>query len=565
MNAPVPTLEAMSKIQQYNGIFAQMENDFSSWKPVLWDLGDFLAPYSHEFRTYETGRGDRRDTQIINNAPGRAVNVCVSGLYNGLCDPAEEYVGFEAEDPEVAKTDAAQKYCEQYTKEFLAEIDKSNFHEVIAQVLKSIVAYGTGAWRIEESFNGASVVHFTPMPMGTYYIANNAENKVDQLGRCIQMTARQMVEKFGADKCSDAVRQAIAGNRAETKFEVKHLVKPNPNYREGSPFIQHKAFLSCYYEGTFQKDQDKVLKEDGFDHFPCPVARWETTGTNPWGFGLGHDVLGDARSLQVWEFDIALARELELKPPMNRPASVNPSAVSILPGALNATTGPEASQGLTPVYMVKFNIADATQARNECIEAILDGLWNNIFLMLANDQGGKMTAREVIERAQEKRISLTPISRLTGELLKPMVEIVTDIMGKRGRLPAYPPEMEGQKIKIVWKGVFAKAAELQKAAAIESYLSVIGGAVAPLWPDAVDNIDGDKVTRELRSMTATPARIMRSPEDVQAMRQARAAQAAEEARMAQEAQAAETAKTLASAPTDGKNALTDVVAAAQEA
>ena len=564
MNAPVPALAAMSKIQQYNGIFGQMENDFASWKPVLWDLGDFLAPYSHEFRTYETGRGDRRDTQIINNAPGRSVNVCVSGLYNGLIDPSEEWIGFEAEDPEVAKTDAAQKYCEEYTKAYLDEISKSNAYDVVPQVLKSIVAFGTGSWRIEETFRGNSVVHFTPMPMGTYYVANNEENTVDQLGRCIQMTARQMVAAFGLDRCSDAVQQAIHGNRAESKFEVKHLVRPNPGYKEGSFLAEHKAFLSCYYEST-QRDQDKTLKEDGFDHFPCPTARWETTGTNPWGFGLGHDVLGDARSLQVWEFDIALARELELKPPLNRPASVNPAAVSILPGALNATTGPEAAQGLTPVYMVKFNIADATVARDECVTAVREGLWNNIFLMLANDQGGKMTAREVIERAQEKRISLTPILRLTGELLKPMAEIVTDIMGKRGRLPPYPPEMEGQRIKIVFKGVLAKAAELQKAAAIEGFLNVMASTIAPLFPDAIDNIDGDKVTRELRASAGVPARFMRSPEDVASMRQARAQQAAEQARMEQEAQAAETAKTLASAPTDGKNALTDVMAAAQEA
>jgi hypothetical protein len=557
-----PTAPELTEVQQYNAIFAQMESDFSSWKTVLWDLGDFLAPYAHEFRTYDTGRGDRRDSQIINNAPGRAVNVCVSGLYNGLCDPSEEWIGFEAEDPEIAKTDAAQKYCEEYTKAYLDEITKSNFYDVVPQVLKSISVFGTGAQRIEETFDGASCVHFTPQPMGSYYCANNEQGKVDQLGRCIQMTARQMAQKFPRENLSDAVLQALSGNRAETKFEVRHLIKPNPDYREGSLLSIHKPFISCYYEN--RSGNDKTLLKEGFANFPSPVARWDTLGTNPYGFGLGHDVIGDARSLQVWEYDIALARELELKPPMNLPAGRNPAAVSILPGALNATTDPAGAQGLTPVYQVKFNIADAIQARNECIAAIKDGFWNNIFLMLANDDGGKMTAREVIERAQEKRISLTPILRLTGELLKPMAEIVTDIMGRRGRLPPYPPEMEGQRIKIVFKGVLAKAAELQKAAAIEGFLAVLGQSIVPLFPDALDNIDGDKVTRELRASAGVPARFMRSPEDVQAMREARAQQAAQQAQMAAAQQAADTAKTLADTPTDGKNALTDLVAAEEE-
>lgn len=565
MNAPVPAMAELTKIQQYNGIFAQMENDFSSWKPVLWDLGDFLAPYSHEFRTYDAGRGDRRDSQIINNAPGRAVNVCVSGLTNGLMDPAEEWIGFEAEDPEVAKTDAALKFCEDYTQAFLSEIAKSNCYDVAPQVLKSIAAFGTGSWRIEENFTGASCVHFTPQPMGSYFCANNEKGKVDQLIRCIQMTARQMAQKFPNDRLSDPVRQAIAGNRGETKFDVRHIIKPNPNYREGAPFSANKAFLSCYYEPTFQVDQNTTLLEEGFDHFPSPVARWDTLGMNPWGFGLGHDVIGDARSLQVWEFDIALARELELKPPMNAPAGRNNSAASILPGAINPTTDPAGQAGLTPVYQIKFNIRDAIEARNECISAVKDGFWNNIFLMLANDEGGKMTAREVIERAQEKRISLTPITRLTGELLKPLAEIVTDIMGKRGRLPPFPPEMEGQTIKIVFKGVLAKAAELQKAASIEGFLNVVASTIVPLWPDAVDNIDGDKVTRELRASSGAPARFMRSPEDVQAMRDARAAQARQEADAMAAQQAADTAKTLADAPTDTKNALTDVVQGAESA
>lgn len=548
-----------TKRQKLDGMMAQLKAGFSTWEPTLRDIGDYIAPYNHEFSTQaNNGNGDRRDGCIINETPCQALDVGVSGLFNGLCDPTEEWMGLETDNPELNKLQIVREWCEEVASRHLKEVSKSNFYTVVPEDFKSILAYGTCASITLESFED-SCLWFGAFPMGSYWIGNSARRRVNTVARDIWMNARQIVEEFKIENVSDPVRQAYESGRGEQQFCVTHLVYPNPEWKEAESFAsKDKKYLSCYYEQGQKNYEDKVLLEEGFDTFPVQVARWSTCGNAPWGFGPGYSVLGSSRALQAFEVDLALAREKQINPPLIVPAGVNLAGLSLLPGALNQATDPAGAQGLRPLHETRFDLAAGQAGIAELSTRIREGFYNNIFLMLANDQGGKMTAREVMERAREKRLALTPILRLTHEYLTPRVARNLDIMGKRGKLPPFPPEMAGASLRIQYKSVLAKAAELERSATSKDHMLNFVAPLAAIDHTILDNYDFDALSRETAKNDGLPAAIMRDPKKVEELRQARQQLIAQQQQMEQQAHLAQTAQTLSKADTSGKNALTDV-------
>lgn len=552
-------MQTTDKRGDYNRMLGELKQIRVTWEPPLRDIGDYILPYAHEWEQMDANNGRRRDSLLINNTPTRACDVGVSGLFNGLCDPTEQWAGIEAVDRELNKVHSVREYCEEVIEILLGELTRSNFYNVVPEDFEAILGFGTCASLCLESFDH-SALWFGSLPMGSYYISNNARRKVDTVAREIQMTARQMAAEFPAENLSDAVKQALAApGKAETLFSVVHLVHPNPAYVPGRMLSKDKRFRSCYYEPSAQgEDPNKMLLEEGFDTFPIQVARWKTRGANPWGFGAGHYALGDSKALQTLEYDIAMAVELQLKPPTISGPGTNFSALSVLPGANTQAVDAASAAGLRPLYEVSFDIQKARVAVAEHEERIREAFFNNIFLMLANDDGGKMTAREVAERAREKRLALTPILRLTNEYLTPRLARCIDILGKRGMLPPLPQELQGQPLKLTYKSVLAQAAMLERAAAVAGNMLNVILPLAEADPTILDNYDMDELSRGQSMESGTPARYLRDPKKVEEIRRNRAAEQAKDAQAERANLAAQTAKTLADTDTTGKNALTDI-------
>ncbi len=562
---PATATVPLTKRQTYDGILAQLKQEFQSWRAPLQDIGDYIAPYLHEFQTEaNTNNGDRRDGLIINETPCRALDIAAAGLFNGLCDPTEEWMGLETDDPELNKLQSVRAWCEEASKRHLGEVAKSNFYTVAPEDFKSILAFGTCASITLEAFDD-SCLWYGAFPIGTYYIGNSARRHINIVARELRMNVRQMAEEFGRENMSEAAQIALDSNRGEQWFSVVHIVRPNPTWKRTASFqSKDKRFLSCYYELGQKQYEDKVLAEAGYDMFPIQACRWATRGNASWGFGLGHGVLSSSRALQAYEIDLALAREKQINPPLVVPSGVNLAGLSLLPGALNQASDPAGSQGLRPLHEVRFDLAAGQQGVAELENRIQEGLWNNFFLMISSGENGKRTAREVMELASEKRLVLTPILRLTHEYLTPRIACDLDIMGKRGKLPPFPPEMAGSTLRIVYKSVLAKAAELQRGMATKDHLLNFALPMASVDPTFLDNYDMDEAARETSANDGLPARIMRDPADVDKMRQARQQLAAAQQQKEDQAHAAETAQTLSKTDTSSKSALTDVLSAAEE-
>lgn len=541
-------------------LVAQLVTQRQSWESSLRNIGDYIAPWLHEWDQVDakgnaSNQGQARDNQIINEAPCHALEVAASGLLNSLSDPTEKFMGLETEDPQANETYQVRRFLEDTTNEVLAELSRSGFFKVAPEVYKNVLAFGTAAQVTLESFDSDGVLSFQCFPSGSYYIGNDHRNRPAVFARKFTLTARQMVMEFGRENVCYKVQKAYDDKRTEQAFPLVHLVRPNDAWAPGRRDV--KRYVSCYYEeGSKEKP---YLRMRGFHTNPVQCPRWFTRGTNPYGFGPGHAAVRSAMALQAMEIDLALAREKQINPPLLAAPGVNPYAISTLPGAINQVQSIEGMTGLRSVYDVRFDDAKAREGIAEIERRIRETFYNNIFLMIANDEGGKMTAREVMERAREKRLALTPILRLTDEYLTPVIDRTMEILGQRGRLPPIPDELRGKRLRIQYKSVLAAAAQMEEASAIGQHMLNFTAPLLEVFPELADNYDADQLAREHARRSGVPNKVMRDPAEVEKMRAARAEMAQQQQQLDQGQQLADTAKTLAGADTQSKNALTDVL------
>lgn len=560
MNQPLPY--QTDKRAWNNARLQALKADFASWSPRLREIGDNIAPYSHEFTPTDGNDGRVRDSDIINNTPTDALEIMQSGLIDGLVNPTEPWVAIEAVDRNLNKIHSVRMYCDEVSEILLSENGRSNFYEIVAEDFESMAAFGTCASQCLESYDRAAFWYYS-MPMGSYYIANNAKRLVDEVAQEWQMTATQMAQQFPRENLSRAVIDALAQpSQAQRRFDVAQIVAPNPDYKPGNALAKHKRYRSCFWEiAGANENPNKMLLEEGFDTFPIQVGRWKTKGNDSWAHGPGHYAVGDCKALQAMEYDAAMLVELLAKPPTVSIAGSNFSPLSVLPGANTQATDAESAASVKALYQVQFDLGKLRDAISNHEERIRRRFWNHIFQMLMNADG-QMTATEIMERAQEKRIALTPILRITGGYLTPRLARNLDILGRRGMLPPLPPELQGQPMKLEYKSPLAEAAKMQRAASVGNHvLNFVVPFAKEVDPSILDNYDIDEMARGQSADAGMPARYLRDPKKVEEIRAQRAQAQAKQAQGEAANLAANTAKTLGDTDTQGKNGLTDTLAA----
>jgi hypothetical protein len=164
-----------------------------------------------------------------------------------------------------------------------------------------------------------------------------------------------------------------------------------------------------------------------------------------------------------------------------------------------------------------------------------------------------MTATEALLRAQEKGALLAPtMGRQQSEMLGPLIEREIDILARAGQLPPMPPQLaeRGGEIRIVYESPLNRLQRADEGVGILRTLE----SVAPLAsadPSVMLIFDGPEIVRTLWEINGAPAKLLRSPEDVEALK-------------AQQQQAAQMQNIIAAAP-QAASAAKDLATAAQTA
>jgi hypothetical protein len=576
--------ERLKRKEKYEFLRAQLEVEQTSFESHWRDLANFILPRRQRFQLTDTNRGERVNRDIIDSTATFAVRTLRAGMMGGVTSPARPWFRLTTPDPGLAELDPVKDWLALVTRRMGDVFLKSNLYDSLPILYGDMAVFGTAAVMIEEDFR--DVIRTYPFAIGSYFIAQNDRLQVDTFFRIFRMTVHQLVAWFGErdrdgditnwENFSTHVKNLWDQNQRQAWIDVYHVIMPNDDYDPDRLEARFKKYVSAYYEvggsgagGTHLATQlsapvesDRLLRESGYDFFPVLCPRWEITGEDIYGTDCpGMTVLGDVRALQKMHKRKAQAIDKKVNPPMIGPTHLRNQKATTLPGDITYLDVREGQQGFRPAHEVNFSITELLEDIREHQIRIRRGFYEDIFLMLASSDRRQFTATEIIERREEKLLALgSVLERINQDVLKPLIDIVFEVMLRQGMIPQPPEELQGVDLKVEFISIMAQAQKLVGIAGIERTVAFVG-QIAAVRPDVLDKIDTDQLVDEYADRTGVPAGIIVSDERVAEIRAARE-QARQAAAMMQAAQqAAVAAKDLSQAKTGGdeKNALTDLL------
>lgn len=564
------------QLEQLRG---QLQIERSSFLTHWQDIDLYLAPRRARFYTTDVDRGYRKNQMIINSKATHAWTTLRSGMMSGFTSPSRPWFRLTTQDPDLAKFESVKEWLYDCTWRMHDVFLRSNVYNILPTVYGDMSGFGTGCMMVMEDFD--DVIHCFEFPLGSYYLFNNDRLKVNGFMRDFRLSVRQIVEKFVYDSasnsfdwacCSSQVKNLWDAGTTEAWIDLVQYVGPNANYKPHSLRSEHKKYISAYYERGTQTgaysasvtDSTKTLRVRGYDKFRVLAPRWEVSGEDVYGTMCpGMETLGDNKSLQTYERRAAQALEKSINPPMVAPSSMRTQKATMVPGDI--TFMPDPSGEFKPAYQINPNF----QQYNTSIKAIEDrigkGYHEDLWLVISNLEHGNVTAEQVRALQNEKLQEIGPVvDRLNGDLLDPLVELTFDIMQKQGLLPPPPQEMSKAPMKVEYTSIIAQAQKALAAGGIEQFTgyALKVREAHPEDPSILDKVNFDEAMDHYGDALTLPPGIVRDDESVAKIRQGRAQAQAQQQKLAAAEQMSKTAKNLAGAPTNGGNALSDLLAGA---
>lgn len=572
-------VKSESKRRKYEILRSQLLLERSTFLSHWRELGENASSRRMRFAVNDVNRGDRRNRNIIVNTAVIALRTLRSGMMAGLTSPARPWFTLKTDNDQLNELPTVKLWLDTVTNIMRSIYLKSNFYNVLPIVYGDMGQFGTAAVMVEEDLDDC--VRYYAFPIGSYMIAVNEKGRVDTFMREFRMTVKQVVQKFGKhderpagmneidwSRISLTVKNLWENDQRETWVDIIHVIEPNDNYDQNKPDSIFKKFSSCYYERgavgnqayDYQgapDDENRFLREKGYDYFPVLCPRWEVSAEDAYGTSCpGMDALGDIKQLQNAEKRTMQAVDKMVNPPMTAPTSMQNRKTSILPGDITYVDVREGQQGFKPAMEVRLSISEMESKQQQVMRRIDQAYFKDLFLLFADDDRNQpATATEVNEKKQEKLLVLGPVvEQCNQDLLDPNSDITFQIGLRQNRFPPPPKELHGVTLKVEYLSIMAQAQKVAGISGIERFAGFIASN-AELMPGILDKVNADAMADVYADMTSVPPQIIRSDDEVAQMRAQKQKQAQQQQQIEQQQQQSQTVKNLSDTDLSGNNAL----------
>jgi hypothetical protein len=534
----------MSLLQDVQTIANELIQQRQTWIDKWQDLSDFVDPGRGRFDTGTANDGKKRHQKIYNGQGKLAARTLSAGIYSGMTNPARPWFSLQFEDDDLSNDDSGKRWLQKVERKIYMYLSssRSNFYQAIQSLYDEQVVFNTAALYQEDRPAKDGKQLFKVLTCGTYAVSEGPDGRVDTLYREMWMSARAVVEKFG-DRATLATRQLVENKTANTFVRVCHLVWPRKSYQMSKVDSLNMPWASVYWEYG-ASDHEGVLSESGFNEFPFHVVRWDTTGEEVYGRGPSDDALNDIKSLQEIDKAWLVGVQKAVDPPVTVTDNFK-DRITTRPGGINklgGVIGGTNQDQIKRLYDHNVDLEHIQLAMDRKIQTIGRFFFNDLFLAVLDKPG--MTATEVIQRTTEKLLQLGPvIERQEYELLGPVIERTFAILQRDGQLPPAPDNIAGANIKIEYVSIMAQTQKMTAINAVQAAIQFLG-YLAGMQPEIMDRFDTDEAFVKYCSMMGIPMEMVRSDDDVAAIRQQRAEQQAQQAQMQKDAAAVQAAEQM---------------------
>jgi len=488
-----------------------------NWEKIYQDITDYVLPHRGRFftRNEEPQGGRLGSEKIFDSAATIALRMLAAGMHSGLTSPSRPWFQLSLTDKDLMNNTKVKIWLNKVEDTLYRILAGSNFYSAIHMSYEELAAFGTAVVYVDE--DSRDVVRFLPLTAGEYCLATDSKRRVNTIVREFFMTAKQLEQKFGRDNIS-AVSKNLADQQPDAFVRVAHMVYPREEYDFRRIDRLNKPYASVYFEAD--SDEKNPMFIGGYDDFPFMCSRWTVNGHEVYGKSPVMDILPDVKMLQAMSKGQIKAVQLVNDPPLRINSDIK-DVINLFPGGRTYVSSNE-DNAVKPLYQVSPDINGINNKITDLRNVIKQGLFNDLFLMLAD--APQMTAKEVSVRHEEKMLLLGPvIERHTNETLTPLLERTFSIAEKRDLLPEAPKELLDEEIKIEYVSVLAQAQKMYKLSSIQSTIGFANSLVG-IDPTILEKINPDMALKEYAEALGSPAMIMRTDEEIEKLREEKVAQ-----------------------------------------
>ena len=503
---------------------AQLKGERIPHEPVWRNVFEYMAPErAHGFNGNIVSGTDiqAQKAKVLDSTAVDSGRLFSSGMASGLHPANSIWFGMDAG----SDSEEEKQFFDQAARIIFENIHAANFDAAASECHADLGPAGWFVLYTSEKEEGG--YNFEQWPLAQCYIAcSKPGGTVDTIYREFELTLEQAANEYGLNKLSQRLqdRYKMGGDALGEKVQFVWAIYPRSVYAVGPALAKNKPFASCHHEVATKN----MVRESGYDEFPCSIPRWRLIPGTPYATGLGSDALPDIKTLnQIQALELA-----------NLDIAVSGMWKATDDGIYNSKTTRIGARKVVMVANIENFVPLKTGADFQVSFAKSDQLRASIRRIMLADQlqpqdGPQMTATEVHARVQLVRQQMAPIfARLQAEFLQPLIERCFFIALRAGILGKLPDSLRGRSFTVKYISPLARAQRLEEVTAIDVFLQGLAGAMQ-LDPagaeELLDQVDMPATMRKKAEALGMPAQLMRNPDQIQARREmrAQAAQAAQ--------------------------------------
>jgi hypothetical protein len=528
--------------------YKSLKGSRGNWETHWEEVAERVLPRQIGF-TGERSDGEKKTQKVFDSKPMLALDRFAAVMDSMLTPRAQKWHNLRTTNEDLNRDHDVQAWFYQ-TNNLLYNArysPRANFASQNFERWVSVGAFGTGALYID--FDPATGLRYRCCNLRDIFLLENHQGAIDTVFRCFKYTARQAVQRWGEKRMPEKILKALENpNRQLETFEFLHVVTPNGDYDSTRADARGKPFASYY---ICVESQTLVTDPGGYNSFPYSVSRYVTAPDEVYGRSPAMMALPDIKMLnEMAKTDIRAAHKLIDPPILLHDDGIlggGATTINMRPGGLNVggvnRNGQAMIQPFNTGARVDINEAKMEQRRM----AIDDAFLVTLFQILVETP--RMTATEALIRAQEKGMLLGPtMGRQQSEALGPLIERELDLLAFHNVLPPMPEIMieAGGEYEIVYDSPMSRMQRAEELVGVQRTMELLA-PFAQIDPTVLDVFNKDELARLTAEVSGVPMPILRSPREVQQIREQRAAQE-------QEAMAIQAAQPLAGAMKDAAQA-----------
>ena len=495
---------------------SQLESARSTFDAHWKEVAERILPRQNDFNSSGGTEGDKRTEKIFDSTAVLALDRAASAIESLITPSTQIYHRLDPEDNDLIDDRDVRMYLDRMNDILFSRRykPKANFASQAHECYVSLMAFGTLGMFIDDAVGIGA--RYKSIPMVELFISEGHTGAIDYVHRKFPMSVRAAIQKWGEGNLPESITK-LKDKEPFRKFDFIHCVRPNEYIKRGKRDFRGMDLSSFYIsiEGSH------LVSQGGYRIMPYAVSRHVTAPRETYGRSPAMQVLPDVKMVNEMEKTIIRAAHKIVDPPLLIYGDGVLSAFNARPNALNYGGVDEQGRQLVHPLKTGSNLPIALEMTEQKRKVINDAFYITLFQILVENP--RMTATEALIRAQEKGQLLAPtVGRQESEFLGAVIDREIDIGMASDAFPPPPQQLldRGGGIKVTHTSPLSRLRKAEDGVAIMRTIEA-ANMMAQYKPEVLDIFDDDATIRELAAINGCPVKIMRSADDVAAMRSQR--------------------------------------------